>query len=497
MVHPIWDYLYLTWLLIWLICVMMVKDKLAFKANLPVGAFASAPAGTEHLPLLFMFLSQFPPAIGAFYFTHFCNDLTKCVARSNFSFWACNAVLISQYIEFTFYGGKNRADKAGKCRFNKEGGWLFRQINKLFAAKVNPEDEEYYNFEDEEQPQVMFPEDDGDMYREEWDDASINTQEQLMEQGETKLGDENGNQGDMRVLDEVDEAAEYMAKVQAAKDQALEDARQAAIELRKKEERKCKEWHEWRCITCGKHNRRPAKPAPEVNVSFMEKGTFYKRTIATVTKLPNEPKCEHCYTNCNYKIPKATRHLFPHNPKPFVAFETYPKEVVVQGGVRPGHLKRIMNVTYSFFFGITDNATSKLAYNDWRLRLYMNDQFSEIPRQFITPPKHFAAADIKGEPLEIGEIVECKLQKSEWSRCRIVNIRKEQMYDIKYDTGEELRFIKEQFLRLRAEKRDYAYRVELCMAFLIFHAPIALAANFLISPAVLCKYFDFIFLFTH
>ena len=169
MVHRIWDYLYLTWLLIWLICVMIVKDRLAFKFNLPVGAFASAPAGTEHLPLLFMFLSQLPPAIGAFYFTHFCNDLTKCVARSNLNVWACNAVLISQYIEFTFYGGKNRADKAGKCRFNKEGGWLFRQINKLFAAKVNPE-EDYYNFDDPDQPQVIFPDDGEDMYEEQWDD---------------------------------------------------------------------------------------------------------------------------------------------------------------------------------------------------------------------------------------------------------------------------------------------------------------------------------------
>ena len=224
----------------------------------------------------------------------------------------------------------------------------------------------------------------------------------------------------------------------------------------------------------------------------MEKGTFYKRTVATVRELPNEPKCEHCYTNCSYKIPLCTRHLFPHNPKPFVAFETYPKEVVVQGGVQPGALKRISNIIYGFFFGITDNATSKLSYNDWRLSLYMNDQFSEIPRQIIDPPKHLAAAGVSREPLELGEIVECRIQKSEWSRCRIINVRQEKMYDIKYDTGEELRFVKEDMLRLRAEKREYAYRVELCMAILIFHAPVALAANFLISPAVLCKFCSYL-----
>ena len=60
------------------------------------------------------------------------------------------------------------------------------------------------------------------------------------------------------------------------------------------------------------------------------------------------------------------------------------------------------------------------------------------------------------------------------------------MYDIKYDTGEELRFVPRALLRLRPEKREYIYRVELCMVILIVSSPLSIAAAFIISPAILC-----------
>ena len=83
-----WDYIYLSWLLIWLLALIVTKDKLAVKLNLPLQMFAALPPGAVHIPLLFAFLSQIPPSVGAFYFTHFCNDLAKCQARENFGQWA-------------------------------------------------------------------------------------------------------------------------------------------------------------------------------------------------------------------------------------------------------------------------------------------------------------------------------------------------------------------------------------------------------------------------
>jgi len=98
----------------------------------------------------------------------------------------------------------------------------------------------------------------------------------------------------------------------------------------------------------------------------------------------------------------------------------------------------------------------------------MSDRFPEVPRQEVRPgfdPNtgrySLASPDAEHnvEPLEIGEIVECKLQKADWCRCKITLVRVTNMYDIKYDTGEELRFVKQEQLRLRPEKREYAYRV--------------------------------------
>jgi len=137
-------------MLLWLLALIVVKDRLAFKFNLPLQIFAALPAGAVHLPLLFAFLSQIPPAVGAFYFTHFCNDLAKCQARDNFCQWAVVSVLLSQYIEFSFYGGQGRVDKAGKCRFTKDEGFLSRMINRLFQTKVAPTgDEDYEDVEQE------------------------------------------------------------------------------------------------------------------------------------------------------------------------------------------------------------------------------------------------------------------------------------------------------------------------------------------------------------
>lgn len=167
--------------------------------------------------------------------------------------------------------------------------------------------------------------------------------------------------------------------------------------------------------------------------TYKNLGTYYKRNVCTVTKLPNEPRCSHCLTNCSYKIPRGTAHLFAHNPKPFVAYENYPQQVVVQAGVRPGKWRRIFSVVETFFLGIRENMQSRLSYNDWRLKLLMYDNFPEIPRQPLVLSKHQINAGSKAEPLEVGEIAECKLQKSEWSRCRVTNSRtlKPKMYDIR------------------------------------------------------------------
>lgn len=84
-----------------------------------------------------------------------------------------------------------------------------------------------------------------------------------------------------------------------------------------------------------------------------------------------------------------------------------------------------------------------------------------------------------GERYEIGEIVECKQQKLAFVRTKIVAVKPNKMYDIKYDTGEELRFVLESALRMVPHKRRYAYRVEMAMAVITTFTPFGLTLAFI------------------
>jgi len=134
-----------------------------------------------------------------------------------------------------------------------------------------------------------------------------------------------------------------------------------------------------------------------------------------------------------------------------------------------------MNSIKSFFFGLRDSTESKLMFNDWKLRLYVRDRFPEVPRFVLGPEDTF----------EDGDIVECRQQKSDWSRARVVKVRVNRLVDLKYDSGEEIRFVDVGLVRLPPDKNQYAYRVEFCMAMLVLLLPLATLAALIITPALL------------
>lgn len=75
----------------------------------------------------------------------------------------------------------------------------------------------------------------------------------------------------------------------------------------------------------------------------------------------------------------------------------------------------------SFFFGRRNHPDSKLMANDWRLSIYLSSMFPEIQRHSKKPEEYYL----------VGEIVECKLQKSDWCRARIIDAKLSRAYDIK------------------------------------------------------------------
>jgi len=226
---------------------------------------------------------------------------------------------------------------------------------------------------------------------------------------------------------------------------------------------------EWKCIVCMTENKAPSIVTPSADISFGEKGVFYKRAYAKITFRPPKPACKKCGTFFDYLPPKGSAHLFPHNPKPFVAFENYPLSTEVQAGLKIDRVSRLQYRLQSFFHGIQNVPSSLMQPNDWRLRRYASDSFPELPRYILSANEFY----------QLGEIVECKQQKLDWTRARIIKVHLNRTYDIRYDTMDEIRFVLHRSLRTIPEKRAYAFRVELAMVTIAVLSPLGAALGML------------------
>jgi hypothetical protein len=232
-----------------------------------------------------------------------------------------------------------------------------------------------------------------------------------------------------------EEMSAYAAlRLKLAEEKAAKEAELAA--KIKAAEASCRDWTEWTCLVCNLQNRRPTHPVREVDVRFGTKGTYYKRTYAIIRESRDAPQCTHCMTYSDYVPPMGSAHWFKYNKKPHDVYTNYPYPVRVQAGLSNNLYSRWARSLWSCLFGVENDSRSKLVFNDWILRQYLNGVFPEPPRQ-VKPV---------AELFELGEMVECKLQKGYWTRCRIIAARSNHTYDIKYDSGDELRLVLEEGL---------------------------------------------------
>lgn len=261
-------------------------------------------------------------------------------------------------------------------------------------------------------------------------------------------------------------SSQYLAEeAEAARQRQIE-----AMRLRAEANALVKEWMEWTCIVCGLENKENKFPEPQTTIGFGVQGVYYKRVYAILRHDRVMPRCRHCFTYADYEPPLGSAHLFPHNPRPFAAFENYPQEVAVHANLSIHPLVKAFHAISSIFLGVRHQHSSLLLFPDWRTPIYITSHFPEIPRQYKPPT----------EPYEIGETVECRVQRSDWCRCKITQAHVNNTYDILYENGVALRFVAEDQLRLFPEKRDYAYRVELAMVWMVFATPLSLLA--LVTP---------------
>ena len=480
----VWDYLSLLMLLLYLMVIIAVYDGLANNiGGLP--AAAAVDSGTEVtsslteeqlanaaamglspatmlLPLIFMLLLQGLPLLGSFYFITRCNDLVKYKARATpFGDWNFCSIFVSQAVEYFMYGGADNANGAGKCAYGDRMMGVFGKKE----LKIGDLDAAY----DRE-----IPSDDEEEFRDDpFPDGHLSVGERIAK-AKADL-EENPEDPELQALVRGKKEVSVMQKLlneKVEKENAVEAAYKNEALAR---EAKCSDWTTWMCLVCNKPNRRPTHPPSRSDIFFGTSGVFYKRTFAIIRPRRDCPVCYYCNTYFDYKPPLGSGHLFPHNKKPYSAFNKYPIQTTVQAGLENSTMSRWYNSVYSLLYGVRNNSSSALVFNDWRLRLYLNGRFPETPRQVKKQLDLY----------QVGEFVECKLQKSEWSRAIVTKSRPNHTYDLRYDPGDELRLVDESEIRLPPEKRAYAYMVELAMLFLWLSFPVGVLASQVISSGLI------------
>ena len=134
--------------------------------------------------------------------------------------------------------------------------------------------------------------------------------------------------------------------------------------------------------------------------------------------------------------------------------------------------------TESFLFGLRNSSTSKLAFNDWRLKFYLQSDFPDIfrpvlqvgapshafnthshacvhccgacaamagpwrvaterpfPHPYVLPPFPCSVPQGPDDFYRIGEIVESSQQKTMVCKARVFEVRRNHTYDIRYATA--------------------------------------------------------------
>lgn len=297
-----------------------------------------------------------------------------------------------QYIEYTYYTGHYRGHKAGSAKPSPNPLWR-RLLGRPKIIPLPPPEPEPESDSSEEE-----------VYQDDISSIQQDEESSIITAGTMETGIEGGG---------------YMQRLAAERAKREAEEKQARIDAILAKEAEVTDWLEWKCVTCGLANRRPRHPLErEFTVAFSTVGVHYKRTKATLIQDRDMPRCKRCFTLADYEPRLCTAHLFDYYPKKYKAFENYPEALPT---LRRHFLLRFYDTFVSCCFGQRNHPDSKLLVNDWRLSMYLSSKFPIVPRP-IKP-----AEDL----YQVGEVIECRLQKIDWSRARITVARVSRLYDIK------------------------------------------------------------------
>ena len=226
------------------------------------------------------------------------------------------------------------------------------------------------------------------------------------------------------------ETGEFVAGLrQALEEQQGHDEIQRKLKLqmrRKQALLKDPRLKEWTCVTCNRFNSEPVHGYHDEDVFVVEGDEVCPRVFMKQMEHSTlKPICAHCMTPYDYIPPDCSRHLFPQKGNKITAFANYPI---------PHHHRTEVNVGTTLYQRIKrlirPNILQKIQFRlpmDWRLPLYISSQLPEPLRY-----------EIQGSSFLLGEVIECRVQKLEWTKASIVKDHSDGFFDICYESGEEV-----------------------------------------------------------
>ena len=216
----------------------------------------------------------------------------------------------------------------------------------------------------------------------------------------------------------------YLSIVREKKAENDREILRIAAELQNEKDKLVNDWLSWVCVACNSNNRLPRYPLqhPDYDVNattdtldhtnngnnnkknkFIKGEVFFEtygkgaltRTVAVIKTRRNMPRCQKCSTYADHIIPLSSSHLFPYNKNRYQAFTEYPKKIPLRMRAIEHTGRDLINTSKSLFFGLQQSSHARLAYNDWRLQLYLNSVFPDIVRTKMSPEEFFVIGKYK------------------------------------------------------------------------------------------------------
>ena len=453
-----WDRIYLVLFTVWCIIYGVTIDEYFIRLS----HYSSNANFTQFqiltvisiLPIL-MLISALIPCLTVCCSMGLCHNMLKKTSIRTMRSWSIVAIFISQFLEFNYHEIQALLKYSKSNRIQP-----LPVVRDPMAPQLNDEDLNHHSNGPGTRDPARSP--DGDVHSIDIENPGVSNEggqqriaaSVIFETDKAKAEDfemkteQLGHGDDSREVPDMDssdfdvevnkvyprsmfiETGEFVAGLrQVIEEQENHNERNRKLKMKMKREQailKDPRMKEWTCVTCNRFNFEPALGYHDEDLFVVEGDeicprVFMKQMEHSIPK----PICSHCMTPFDYIPPDCSRHLFPQKGNKITAFANYPI---------PHHLRANVNLGIPWHQRmkrfIRPDTFRKINFRlpmDWRLPLYLSSQLPEPLRY-----------EIQGPSFLLGEAIECRVQKLEWTKATIVNDRRDGYYDICYESGEEV-----------------------------------------------------------